>query len=115
MGIFNNNDKKVIAKLCKKSQDISNEITKEINEFIEDLNSEYEENKVVVKEFSAFIAELENKLSPDEISKLQRFSTRLDKVKRCAKKGVEAMKELARDQRKATRETIREYEEYLYI
>ena len=36
MGIFNNNDKKVIAKLCKKSQDISNEITKEINEFIED-------------------------------------------------------------------------------
>ena len=41
MGIFNNHDKKVIAQLCKKSEDISNEITKEINEFIDDLNSEY--------------------------------------------------------------------------
>ncbi|MGV9003877.1 hypothetical protein [Flavobacterium sp.] len=115
MGIFNNHEKKVIAKLCKKSEDISNEITKEINEFIDDLNSEYEENKVVVTEFSSYISELESKLSPDEISKLHAFSTRLNKVKRCAEKGVEAMRELARDQRKATRETLREYEEYLYI
>ena len=47
--------------------------------------------------------------------KLIEFSTRMTKVKRCAKKGVEAMRELARDQRKATRETIREYQEYLYV
>ncbi len=111
MGIFNNHEKKVIAELCKKSEDISNEISKEINEFIDDLNSEYEENKIVVTEFSSFICELESKLSPEEISKLQSFSTRLNKVKRCAKKGVEAMKELGRDQRRA----IREYQEYLYI
>ena len=115
MGIFNNHDKKVIAQLCKKSEDISNEITKEINEFIDDLNSEYEETKVAVTKFSSFISELETKLSPEEINKLHSFSTRLNKVKRCAKKGVEAMRELARDQRKATRETIREYEQYLYI
>jgi hypothetical protein len=38
----------------------------------------------------------------------------LYKVKRCAKKGVEAMRELARDQKKATQETIREYQEYLH-
>lgn len=115
MGIFNNHDKTVIAKLFKKSEDISNEISKEINEFLEDLKSEYDENKVVVTEFSSFINELESKLSPEEISKLHSFSTRLNKVKRCAKKGVEAMRELARDQRKATRETLNEYEEYLYL
>lgn len=115
MGIFNNHEKKVIAQLCKKSEDISNEISKEINEFLDDLKTDYEESKVVVNEFSAFISELESKLSPEEIKKLHSFSTRLAKVKRCAKKGVEAMRELARDQKKATRETIREYEEYLYV
>ena len=113
MGIFNNLDRKTLAQLCKKSEDIGNEISKEINEFIDDLNADYEENKIVVTEFSSFICELESKLSPEEISKLQSFSTRLIKVKRCAKKGVEAMRELGRDQRRATRETLREYEAYL--
>ena len=32
-----------------------------------------------------------------------------------AQKGVEAMRELSRDHKKATRETIREYQEYLYV
>ena len=115
MGFFNNHEKKLIAKLFKKSEDISNEITKEISEFFDDLNSEYQENEVVVTEFCSFIIELESKLSPEEMSKLHAFSDRLNKVKCCAKKGVDAMRELARDQRKATRETVREYEEYLYI
>ncbi|WNM17805.1 hypothetical protein [Flavobacterium capsici] len=115
MGIFNSHEKKVLVELRKKSEDISNEISKEINEFFDDLKSDYDESKVVINEFSSFIDELENKLSPEEIKKLHSFSTRLAKVKRCAKKGVEAMRELARDQKKATRETIREYEEYLYV
>jgi len=37
------------------------------------------------------------------------------KVKRCAKKGIEAMRELSRDQRKVTSETILEYQEYLHV
>jgi kynurenine formamidase len=32
-----------------------------------------------------------------------------------AKKGVEAMRELSRNQKKATNETLREYQEYLYL
>ena len=55
MGIFNNLDRKTLAQLCKKSEDIGNEISKEINEFIDDLNAEYEENKIVVTEVSSFI------------------------------------------------------------
>lgn len=115
MGIFNNHEKKVIAVLCKKSEDISNEITKEIHELLDDLRSDYDENKVVLDEFQNFVSDLEKKLTPEDAAKLHSFSTRLNKVKRCAKKGVEAMRELARDQKKATRETIREYEEYLYV
>jgi hypothetical protein len=61
------------------------------------------------------MSELETKLSPQDLEKLQTFSTRLYKVKRCAKKGVEAMRELARDQKKATKETVREYQEYLHV
>ncbi len=114
MGIFNNNEKKAIAALCKKSEDISNDISKEINEFLDDLKDEYEENKIVIQEFNSFVSELQTKLSPEDAEKLSYFSTRLYKIKRCAKKGVEAMRELARDQRKATQETIREYQEYLH-
>jgi hypothetical protein len=115
MGLFNNHEKKVIAELCKKSEDISNDISKEIHELLDELKTDYEENKVVLKEFTDFVSELETKLSPQDAEKLHSFSTRLYKVKRCAKKGVEAMRELARDQKKATNETIREYQEYLHV
>jgi Mg2+ and Co2+ transporter CorA len=114
MGIFNTHEKKVITELRKKSEAISNDISKEINELLDDLKTDYEENKIVVKEFNDFVSELESKLSPQDLEKLHSFSTRLYKVKRCAKKGVEAMRELARDQKKATNETLREYQEYLY-
>jgi argininosuccinate lyase len=115
MGIFNTHEKKVITELRKKSEAISNDISKEIKEHLDDLKTDYEENKVVLKEFNDFVSELETKLSPQDVEKLQTFSSRLYKVKRCAKKGVEAMRELARDQKKATKETIREYQEYLQV
>ena len=115
MGLFNSHERKVIAELCKKSEDIGNGINKEINELFEDLKTDYDENKMVLKEFSEFVTELETKLSPEDIQKLHSFSSRLYKVKRCAEKGVETVREIARDQKKATIETIREYQEYLYV
>ncbi|MEC4004937.1 hypothetical protein OX283_009740 [Flavobacterium sp. SUN052] len=115
MGLFGNNDKKIIAELCKKSEDISNDITNEIDELLVELKSDYEENSAVVSEFSELVNELKSKLTPDDAKKLLEFSSKLSKVKRCAKKGVDAVREIARDQRKATRETIREYQEYLYV
>lgn len=115
MGFFGNNKKKIIEDLHKKSEDHCKEISKEINELLDDLKSEYDENREVVHEFSNFVDELKSKLSPEDANKLVDFSSRFTKVKRCAKKGVEAMRELARDQRKITRETSMEYEEYFYI
>jgi len=115
MGLFGISDKKIIAELCKKSEDIGNDITNEIDELLIELKTEYDENSVVLTEFHDFVNELKTKLAPEDAAKLIEFSSRLTKVKRCAKKGVEAMRELARDQRKATRETLREYDEYLYI
>jgi len=115
MGLFGNSDKKIIAELCKKSEDISKDLTNEIDELLVELKTDYEENSKVVNEFHDFVNEIKTKLAPEDASKLLEFSSKLTKVKRCAKKGVEAMRELSRDQRKATRETLREYQEYLYI
>lgn len=115
MGLFGNNEKKIISALCKKSEAISNDIANEIEELLEDLKSDYDENQQVVNEFNDFVNEIKSKLTPEDASKLLEFTSKLSKVKRCAKKGVEAMRELSRDQRKATRETIREYQEYLYV
>lgn len=115
MGLFGNNEKKIISELCKKSEAISNDISNEIEELLADLKSDYNENHQVVREFSDFANEIKEKLNPEEASRLLEFASKLSKVKRCAKKGIEAMRELSRDQRKATRETIREYEEYLYV
>ena len=115
MGLFTSKDKQIIKSLCKKSEEISNEISKEIDELFVELKLEYDENQEVVTEFSNFVNEIKSKLNPDEASKLLDFSERMKKVKRCAKKGVEAMRELSRDQKKATRETAREYQEYMYV
>lgn len=115
MGLFGNNDKKIIADLCKKSEDIGKDISNEIDELLYELKSEYDENGKVVNEFNDFVQEIKSKLSADDANKLLEFSTRIKKVKQCAQKGVEAVRLLARDQRKATRETIREYQEYLYV
>lgn len=115
MGIFGNNQKKIIEDLHKKNEDHCKEITKEINELLDDLKTEYDENREVVHEFNSFVDELKTKLSPEDAKKLTDFSSKFGKIKRCAKKGVEAMRELARDQRKLTSETRMEYEEYFYL
>jgi len=115
MGLFGNREKKIIEELHKKSEDHFKEISKEIDELLDDLKTDYDENREVVREFSSFVDELKTKLTPEDAKKLVDFSSRLTKIKRCAKKGVEAMRELARDQRKITRETSMEYEEYIYV
>jgi hypothetical protein len=114
MGLFGNSQKKIIEELHKKSEDHCKEISREIEDLLDDLKTDYDENREVVQEFSSFVEELKSKLSPEDATKLLDFSSRLTKVKRCAKKGVEAMRELARDQRKLTSETRMEYEEYFY-
>ncbi|HLF52701.1 hypothetical protein [Flavobacterium sp.] len=112
MGLFGNNVKKIVQEFRKKSEHYSNDMSKEINEFLEDLKSDYEENSSILPEFVEFVEELKHKLDPKDAHKLVEFSSRLVKIKRCAKKGVEAMVELSKDHKKLARESFRDFEEY---
>ena len=112
MGLFLNRESKILHDICKKSEYHNNDIAKEINELHDDLRDEYEQNRIILKEFKSFVKELKGKLNPEDENKLVDFTVKLEKVKRCAKKGVDAMRELARDQRKVSKEIIQDYEEY---
>ena len=112
MGLFKSNVKKIIQEFKNLSVYYSNDISREINESFEDLKSDYDETSSTVPDFIAFAEELKHKLDSQEIIKLEAFKTRLAKLNRSAKNGVEAMHELSRNQRKLTSENLRYYEEY---
>jgi predicted transcriptional regulator len=112
MGILGNNIKKIIQEFRNKSEYYSNNLSKEIKESFEDLKSEYDENSNVVPEFLAFVNELKPKLDSQDAIKLEAFTSRFSKVNRNARNGVEAMRELSRNQRKLSAETLRLYEEF---
>lgn len=115
MGIFGNKEMKILKDLCTKSEAISQDITNEIDELFTELKTDYEQSQEIVNEFNTFVNELISKLNPEDANKLIEFSSKINSVKSCARKGVEALREVSRDQKKATRETIREYQEYLYV
>ena len=112
MGIFGSNIKKIIQEFRRKSEYYSNDLSKEIKESFEDLKSDYDENSTVVPEFLEFVNELKPKLDSLDASKLEAFTARLNKVNRNARNGVEAMRELSRNQKKLSAETLRLYEEF---
>ena len=114
MGLFGKNVKKIIQEFRKKSEYYSNDLGKEIKESFEELRSDYEENSSAFPEFADFVNELKGKLDLTDAKKLEAFSSRLSKVDRSAKNGVEAMRELSINQRKLTAATLREYEEFEY-
>ncbi|MFN7775602.1 hypothetical protein, partial [Flavobacterium sp.] len=63
----------------------------------------------------ALLLDLANKLDAQERSRLEQLAYHLRAIKQCARKGVDAMKQLSRDQKKAAQENRRDYEEYLYL
>ncbi|MBC7605532.1 MAG: hypothetical protein H7199_01065 [Burkholderiales bacterium] len=114
MGLFRNNTKKIVQEFKNKSEYYSNDLSKEIKESLEDLKSDFEENNDVIPEFLEFVSELKTKLNTVEVKKLEEFSSKLRKVNRCAKNGVEALRELSLNHRKVTTQTLRLYEEFEY-
>lgn len=114
MGLFGNNVKKIIQEFRKKSEHYTEDMTKEINGLLVDLKSDYDEHSSIIPEFVEFVEEIKHKLDTNDAKKLVDFSSRLIKVKRCAKNGVEAMMELSKDHKKLTRDTFRDFEEYNY-
>jgi type I site-specific restriction endonuclease len=115
MGLFGNNLKKIIQEIRIKSEHYSNDMSKEIDEFVADLKSDYNENSTVIPEFEEFVQKIKHKLDSNDAYQLEEFSTRLTRVRRCAKNGVDAMMELSRDHKKLTRESSRDFEEYTHI
>ena len=114
MGLFGNKVKKIIQEFRRKSEYYSNDLSKEIKESFEDLKSDYDENSSVVPEFLEFVNELKPKLDSQDARKLESFTSRLNRVNRNAQNGVEAMRELSRNQKKLSAETLRLYEEFEY-
>ena len=112
MAIFGSKIKKIIQEFREKSEYYSNDLDKEIRESFEDLKSDYDENSAVVPEFIEFVDELKLKLDSNDATKLEAFSSKFSKINRSAKNGVEAMRELSRNQKKLTAETLRQYEEF---
>ena len=112
MGFFKNNTKKMVQEFKNKSEYISNDLSKEIKESFEDLKSEFDEHHEVIPEFLEFASQIKGKLSDFEAKKLEEFSHHIRRINHCAKNGVEALRELSRNQRKLTTETLRLYEEF---
>ena len=110
MGFFRNNTKRLIEEFKRKSEYYSNDLSKEIKEMLEDLKADYDENSTVIPEFLEFVKELKGKLDSKDSSKLDDFLSRIKKVNKNAKNGVDAMWELSNNQRKLTAESLREYE-----
>ena len=112
MGLFGRNIKKIILEFKSMSEYYSNDLSREINSSFEDLKSDYEETSDTVPEFLAFADELKLKLNPNDAGKLEAFKSRITKLNRSAKNGVEAMLELSRNQRKISSENLQNYDEY---
>ena len=111
MGFFGNKTKRLIERFKKSSVDYSNDLSKEIEEQLDDLKSDYEENSNVIPEFQEFVENIKTKLAKTEADQLEEFSSRIAKVGRSAKKGVQAMWELSYSQRKLKAENLLEFEE----
>ncbi|SCX85635.1 hypothetical protein [Flavobacterium caeni] len=112
MGLFGKDIKKIIQEVRDKTTYYSDDFRKDIEESFEELRSEYESNSEVVPEFEALVNELKNKLDSADAKKLEAFGSKLNRVNRNARNGVEAMRALSRSQKKLTTETQWLYEEY---
>lgn len=113
MGMFGKKQKKAIREFSVKNIEFLTEIGKDLEEMLDELQEHYEATKPSVTDFQDFTAAISSKLSEEENQKLQEFSTKIVKVKKCAKNGILALTELARNQRKSTRESNREFNEFI--
>ena len=113
MGLFGKKEKKAIREFSQKNMEYLTEIGKDLEEMLDELQEHYEANKPSVVEFQEFATSISSKLSEEEVQKLQEFSSKIVKVKKCAKNGILALTELARNQRKSAREASREFSEFI--
>ncbi|WP_313806881.1 hypothetical protein [Flavobacterium sp.] len=113
MGLFNKKEKKIIAEINQKSKVYHADFEKEINDLLDDLKHDYQENKIQLDDFSEFIKQMESKLSHTEIEKLNNYFAQASKMKSCAKKSIEGLNYLSREQKKMSKDAQREFEQFL--
>jgi len=113
MGLFGKKERKAIREFSEKNIEYLNEIGKDLEEMLDELQENYELIKPSVASFQDFSASIISKLTEEEAKQLNEFTDQVVKVKKCAKKGILALTELARNQRKSSREASREFNEFI--
>ncbi|WP_264526689.1 hypothetical protein [Flavobacterium sp. N2550] len=113
MGLFGKKEKKIFKEFSKKSVEYLTDINKDTDELLEELQESYSENRFAIPEFISLIESIKAKISLEESQKLEELSQKIVQIKKCAKKSVSAVAELSRNQRKTTREAIREFSEFV--
>lgn len=112
MGLFGKDIKKIIQEVRNKTTYYSEDFRRDIEESFEELRTDYEANAEVVPEFEALVDELKTKLDSSDAKRLEAFTSKLSRVNRSARNGVEAVRQLSRNQKKLSIETQWLYEEY---
>ena len=100
MGIFSGRTKRIIQELRRKSEFYSSDLSREISEKLEELKADYDENSDVLPDFTLYVEELKCRLNPEDCSRLEEFAKRFAIINRNAEKGVDALWELSKNQRK---------------
>ncbi|MBC8644176.1 hypothetical protein H9W95_09435 [Flavobacterium lindanitolerans] len=113
MGLFGKKRKENIQGIQQKSVEYLTDINKDTDELLEELQESYSENRFAIPEFMNLIESIKAKISFEESEKLEELSKKIVQIKKCAKKSVSAVAELSRNQRKTTREAIREFNEFV--
>ena len=112
MGLFGTNIKRILKEFKNRNELFAHDLEKEITESYQELQSEYQQNSEVVPEFEALVNELKPKLNPQDAIKLESFTSKLGKIDKTARNGVDAIREISSNQRKSSSEAKWLYEEY---
>jgi predicted nucleic acid-binding Zn-ribbon protein len=112
MGLFGGNIRKIVQEFRLLNEHYSNDLSKEIQNSLQDLKTEYDEYSTTVPEFRDFVDDLKTRLSAEDAQRLESFSERFSRLNRTAQHGVDALYDLHRNQKKLTSENRSYYEQY---
>lgn len=113
MGILSKRERDALKQLRKKNEVINNDLGKEIDEIFEEINEDYQQNDSFENKFSVFVSKIKSKLSLEESKLLEEFTNQIHKLNYTSKKSLHSIRELAREHKKTSRETLLDYEELL--
>lgn len=114
MGLFGTDTKKIVKEIRDIGEYYANYFGREIREHYEELQEEFNENENVYADFVAFAQQIKSKLTEKETQKLDNITAHVKKLNRTARNGVEALHDIARDQRRLSSYSLNRIEELQY-